>query len=252
MAGGDGAPRTRLEQVLRQRHMTVNDLRKRFNRTARTDLSERQAYRWLGGELEGLPHPHAQAVLEQLFDEPASKLFGSPYGDMAPARQQQGLCTSRGHIRTDWEGQVIAARSIGRDSSTTAQTRWHGVDLRKQTTPNGSPPRPLTPTNTLRPLTDPSATNRVHDARWLSPGCCAGSRKAQPRYSRLSLSFHHPNAYAASWSLLKTSGPRCATSNRMNAATLPPSSARKSRRSAQTDWPCHDEGAPLALLCFPW
>lgn len=108
MADADGASRTRLEQVLRQRHMTVDDLRKRFKQAAKADLSERQAYRWLGGELEGLPYPHAQAVLEQLFGEPASKLFGPPYGEIAPMRHQQRPCTSRGHIRTDWEGQVIA------------------------------------------------------------------------------------------------------------------------------------------------
>jgi hypothetical protein len=35
--------RTRLEQLLRQRHVTLEEFRKRYQRTADTPLSERQA-----------------------------------------------------------------------------------------------------------------------------------------------------------------------------------------------------------------
>ncbi|MGH3913398.1 MAG: hypothetical protein ACRDTC_08310 [Pseudonocardiaceae bacterium] len=72
--------RTRLEQVLRQRHLTLEEFRKRYERVAKTELSQRQAYRWVTGELSTLPYPVAQAVLEQMFDEPVARLFGPPYG----------------------------------------------------------------------------------------------------------------------------------------------------------------------------
>ncbi len=49
------APRTRLEQLLRQQHVTLEEFRKNYQRAAQgTILSERQAYRWVAGELRGL------------------------------------------------------------------------------------------------------------------------------------------------------------------------------------------------------
>jgi hypothetical protein len=70
------APRTRLEQVLRQRHLTLEQFRKDYNRTADVDVSDRQAYRWVAGEVRGLPYPQAQATLEKMFGEPVERLFG--------------------------------------------------------------------------------------------------------------------------------------------------------------------------------
>ncbi len=104
------SPRTRLEQLLRQRHVTLEEFRKDYQRTAGTPLSERQAYRWVAGEVRGLPYPKAQATLEQLFNEPVARLFGPPYGIEAlrPARRHDGAAPDRGSARTDWEGQVIA------------------------------------------------------------------------------------------------------------------------------------------------
>jgi hypothetical protein len=103
--------RTRLEQLLRQRHLTLQEFRKQYRRAAKgTELSERQAFRWVTGELRGLPHPQAQATLEQMFAEPAARLFGPPYGTGALrfTRRHNGTVTARGTTRTDWEGQVIA------------------------------------------------------------------------------------------------------------------------------------------------
>ena len=103
-------PRTRLEQLLRQRHVTLEEFRKNYQRTAKTELSERQAYRWVAGELSGLPYPAARGTLEEMFGEPVARLFGPPYGIEAlrPGRCQDGAAPGRGTARTDWEGQVIA------------------------------------------------------------------------------------------------------------------------------------------------
>lgn len=103
-------PRTRLEQLLRQRHVTLEEFRKRYHRAAGSELSERQAYRWVAGELRGLPYPHAKAALERLFGEPVTRLLGPPYGTgtCLPTRRFDGGAPERGTARTDWEGQVIA------------------------------------------------------------------------------------------------------------------------------------------------
>ncbi|MCA1676298.1 MAG: hypothetical protein LC799_30355, partial [Actinobacteria bacterium] len=101
------APRTRLEQVLRQRHLTLEQFRKNYNRTSDTDLSDRQAYRWVAGEVRGLPYPQAQATLEDMFGEPVERLLGPPYGVGALRRCDDGSTPGRGRARTDWEGQVI-------------------------------------------------------------------------------------------------------------------------------------------------
>ncbi|MGH3812016.1 MAG: hypothetical protein ACRDUV_06105 [Pseudonocardiaceae bacterium] len=104
-------PRTRLEQVLRQRHLTLEEFRRQYQQSAeRTELSQRQAYRWVAGELRTLPYPQSQAILEQMFGEPVTRLFGPPYGTEVsrPSRRHNGVVTARGTARTDWEGQVIA------------------------------------------------------------------------------------------------------------------------------------------------
>ncbi|MBV9012698.1 MAG: hypothetical protein JO272_11735 [Pseudonocardiales bacterium] len=102
--------RTRLEQLLRQRHVTLEEFRKRYRRAAGTELSQRQAYRWVAGELRSLPHPQAQAALERLFEEPVARLLGPPYGaeTLLAARRRDGTAPQRGNARRDWEGQVVA------------------------------------------------------------------------------------------------------------------------------------------------
>jgi tetratricopeptide (TPR) repeat protein len=103
-------PRTRLEQLLRQRHMTVDDFRVRYAKASGTELSERQAYRWVAGQLRGLPYPHACAALERLFGEPAARVLGDPYGTgvVVPARRHEAA-GRRGDARDDWQGQMLAA-----------------------------------------------------------------------------------------------------------------------------------------------
>ncbi|HKR49081.1 MAG TPA: hypothetical protein VJT72_05775 [Pseudonocardiaceae bacterium] len=103
-------PRTRLEQLLRQQHVTLEEFRKNYQRAAGgTVLSERQAYRWVAGELSTLPYPAAQGTLEKMFGEPVARLFGPPYGIQAlrPVRCRNGAASARGSARTDWEGQMI-------------------------------------------------------------------------------------------------------------------------------------------------
>ncbi|MGH3870168.1 MAG: hypothetical protein ACRDSR_01420 [Pseudonocardiaceae bacterium] len=104
-------PRTRLEQLLRQQHVTLEEFRKNYQRAAAgTVLSERQAYRWVAGQLSTLPYPAAQGTLEKMFGEPVARLLGPPYGIDAlhPAHCRHGAAPQRGTARTDWEGQVIA------------------------------------------------------------------------------------------------------------------------------------------------
>ncbi|MGB6164069.1 MAG: hypothetical protein WCF33_00210 [Pseudonocardiaceae bacterium] len=97
-------------RCLLQRHVTLEEFRKNYQRVAKTDLSERQAYRWVAGELSTLPYPAAQGTLEEMFGEPAARLFGPPYGIEAlrQGRGQPRSALERGSARTDWEGQVIA------------------------------------------------------------------------------------------------------------------------------------------------
>ncbi|MGH3810223.1 MAG: hypothetical protein ACRDRU_27095 [Pseudonocardiaceae bacterium] len=102
-------PRTRLEQLLRQRHLTVEEFRKLYNRISHADVSDRQAHRWMSGQVQGLPHPAARGTLETMFSEPVARLFGPPYGIEAlrPTRGHNGAVPGRGGARTDWEGQVV-------------------------------------------------------------------------------------------------------------------------------------------------
>lgn len=124
--------RTRLEQLLRQRHLTLEEFRRQYERTSGTLLSERQAYRWVAGQVRSLPHPQAQAVLAQMFDEPVARLFGSPYGAGAlrASRRHNGVVTRRGSARTDWEGQVIA---VSADKARDFLTRIEATNVGAET-----------------------------------------------------------------------------------------------------------------------
>jgi hypothetical protein len=103
----DEPPQTRLEQVLRQRHWTVRTFLRHYREASGEELSERQAYRWIAGDLQKLPYPHARAALEHLFGEPVTRLFGPPYGVGTVAHAEQSTPVGRGAARPDWEGQVI-------------------------------------------------------------------------------------------------------------------------------------------------
>ncbi len=82
--GGSGLiPRTRLEQLVRQLRRTRAEFQKDFISMScqlgeRLAVSTRQVGRWMVGDLDGLPHPAACRVLEQMFGESAERLFGSP------------------------------------------------------------------------------------------------------------------------------------------------------------------------------
>ncbi|HEV7451147.1 MAG TPA: hypothetical protein VGO16_07125 [Pseudonocardiaceae bacterium] len=82
MAGPGPLPRTRLEQLVRQLRRTKAEFRADFARTSaqlggKLTVSERHAGRWMAGNLDGLPHPAACRVLEQMSGESAERLFGS-------------------------------------------------------------------------------------------------------------------------------------------------------------------------------
>ncbi|OAP20540.1 hypothetical protein A4R44_08700 [Amycolatopsis sp. M39] len=89
--------------------MTQRDLRDLFQEKTGTELSERQAYRWVNGEVKSLPYAHAQGALERIFDEPASQLLGPPHGS-GLVRQHRSLTLGGGVLdreQPDWQ-QVIA------------------------------------------------------------------------------------------------------------------------------------------------
>lgn len=100
------SPRTRLEQLLSQRHMTVDEFRARFERLSGDSLSARQAYRWVAGSVKGLPYPRAQGTLERIFGEPTVRLLGPPLGTgvLAASSRSAVICRSS----NDWQGQLVA------------------------------------------------------------------------------------------------------------------------------------------------
>lgn len=81
-------PRTRLEQLLHARHLSLREFLKEFAAQANkcgernAHVSERQAKRWLRG---GAPLPRSVScrVLEQWFGEPIDRLLGPPEFDVA-------------------------------------------------------------------------------------------------------------------------------------------------------------------------
>jgi tetratricopeptide (TPR) repeat protein len=94
--------------------MTLRDLRDRYEAITRTEMSERQAYRWVNGEVKGQPYAHSQAALEEMFGEPAVRLLGPPHGSglVVQARPLEPDFGSLNHERSDWQRQVIAASAL--------------------------------------------------------------------------------------------------------------------------------------------
>lgn len=83
MAGSGLIPRTRLEQLVRHLRRTRAEFQKDFTSISdqlgeRLVVSTRQVGRWMAGDLDGLPHPAACRVLEQMLGESAERLFGPP------------------------------------------------------------------------------------------------------------------------------------------------------------------------------
>src|SRR6185437_4294166 len=83
MAGSGLLPRTRLEQLVHQLRRTRAEFQKEFTSISdqlgeRLPVSTRQVGRWMAGDLDGLPHPAACRVLEQMLGESAERLFGPP------------------------------------------------------------------------------------------------------------------------------------------------------------------------------
>ncbi|WP_007506801.1 hypothetical protein [Pseudofrankia saprophytica] len=83
-------PRTLLAHLLTERHWTVEEFVRQFNRAGRCSgpdrrdhaISHRQATRWVAGRLPSLPHPASCRVLEAMFDSPAVALLAPPSGHL--------------------------------------------------------------------------------------------------------------------------------------------------------------------------
>ncbi len=114
------SPRTRLEQLLRQRHLTVDDFRAQYERLSGDALSARQAYRWVAGHLTGLPYPRAQDVVERMLGEPAAQLFGPPLGaGFGSSSRASGTALP---ARGGWPDQLVATSAArARDFLRTAE-----------------------------------------------------------------------------------------------------------------------------------
>lgn len=101
MIGVHPAPRNRLEQLFRQSRRTVQEFCDDFLASSRQldgpiTVSERQASRWMGGQLGGLPHPATCRVLEHMFNEPAEILFGPPQPGPSPDHHGRWAAHSAG------------------------------------------------------------------------------------------------------------------------------------------------------------
>ncbi|HEX5400856.1 MAG TPA: hypothetical protein VFX16_00995, partial [Pseudonocardiaceae bacterium] len=86
--GTDHDNATTLKALLRQRHnQTYPTFKRLYEKTAKTIDStltqtcptKRQYYRWLNGELSGLPHPGARSVLEAMFPGYSTQQLFEPF-----------------------------------------------------------------------------------------------------------------------------------------------------------------------------
>ncbi|MEV6907606.1 hypothetical protein [Amycolatopsis sp. NPDC051071] len=106
----DKLPRTRLEQLMSHRHMTVKDLTQQVVAITGEHVSDRQVYRWVVGEVRTLPFAQSQAALEAIFAEPVQRLVGPPYGSGQVS--QASLVRAPGlqldYERDNWKRQMIA------------------------------------------------------------------------------------------------------------------------------------------------
>ncbi|GGM60000.1 hypothetical protein GCM10012275_33910 [Longimycelium tulufanense] len=114
MAGPSPVPRTRVEQLVRQRRLTTQEFCAEFRAASQQigrtmAVSERHASRWLAGRLGGLPHPATCRVLEHMFAEPAEELFGPPRLDPVVGAREPVV----GH--QDGPPEEATARSLERE-----------------------------------------------------------------------------------------------------------------------------------------
>ncbi|MBF6176782.1 hypothetical protein [Nocardia blacklockiae] len=123
--------RTRLEQLIGQRRLTIGEFTHIFNRTAATlthpasntgkvTISRRQAIRWVTGDISALPHPASCRVLERMFRETAEELFGPPHPSEPEATSADGPRT--GDNCTVPAKQVVSPG--GDHASRTSQASW--------------------------------------------------------------------------------------------------------------------------------
>ncbi len=91
MLNPTSAPRSRLEQLVRQLRRTNAEFCQDFEDTSaqlggNLTVSATQVKRWMAGKIDGLPHPAACRVLEQMFGETAERLLGPP--DPVPSTER--------------------------------------------------------------------------------------------------------------------------------------------------------------------
>ncbi|SHG87078.1 hypothetical protein [Streptoalloteichus hindustanus] len=119
MRGVPPVPRTRVEQLVRQRRLTTQEFCVEFHTASQRvgrplAVSERHASRWLSGRLGGLPHPATCRVLEHMFGEPAETLFGPPQPDPVPGGPEAiTSLAAEGGVETattaSWEREIAMA-----------------------------------------------------------------------------------------------------------------------------------------------
>ncbi|WP_084010566.1 hypothetical protein [Pseudofrankia sp. DC12] len=97
--------RTLLAQRLAEKHWTVEEFVRQFNRAGRRSgpdrrdhvISHRQATRWTAGRLAALPQPASCRVLEAMFDTDVAALLAPPGGHEADAASHpDGLISAGG------------------------------------------------------------------------------------------------------------------------------------------------------------
>ncbi|MCP2259038.1 hypothetical protein LX15_002739 [Streptoalloteichus tenebrarius] len=119
MRGTHPVPRTRVEQLVRQRRLTTQEFCAEFHAASQRvgrplAVSERHASRWFSGRLGGLPHPATCRVLEHMFGEPAEVLFGPPQPDPVPGGPEAtSSVAAEGGVETattaSWEREIAMA-----------------------------------------------------------------------------------------------------------------------------------------------
>ncbi len=115
------APYTRLEQLVRDRGMSVPEFQREFRRQAlrlgeNLSVSRSQAIRWLSGK--GSPRLAAQKVLEEWTGESVQRLFGSP---MAPVPSARG-------VESQWMAGLERVVSAARESVAHAMAAAAALD----------------------------------------------------------------------------------------------------------------------------
>jgi hypothetical protein len=110
---------------MQEQDLSLDVFRQQFREVSGTEVSERQAYRWLVGEVRKLPYPHARVALEKMFREPAKNLLGPPLRYPSAVSSIRAITSEarRDYARNDWEGQLISmSADRARDFMAKAET----------------------------------------------------------------------------------------------------------------------------------